>query len=212
MNNKVPGEKAPAAKEAVIAAARALFAHFGHTKTSVEEIAREAGLSKATVYNYFGGKEAIVAGVIEYERKAMVETLRRAVDEAPDPLMALKTFFLTRIREVQRHHKTYRTGREELIRHMPQVARAIERNRREERAIIEGILKEGIERGIFRSVDDISLTADLFFTTVIGLTFPLFGRPVGRSLEKRAEELVTLFLVGICTPGSRSGIIKEEQS
>jgi hypothetical protein len=141
-----------------------------------------------------------------------VETLRRAVDEAPDPLMALKTFFLTRIREVQRHHKTYRTGREELIRHMPQVARAIERNRREERAIIEGILKEGIERGIFRSVEDVSLTADLFFTTVIGLTFPLFGKPVGRSMEKRAEELVSLFLVGICTDRSRSGIIKEEQS
>ena len=124
----------------------------------------------------------------------------------------LLTVFLTRNREVQRHFKTYRAGREELIRHMPQVARAIERSRREERAIIEGILKDGIGRGVFRELDDVSLVADLLFTTVIGLTFPLFGRPVGRSLEKRAEELVTLFMVGICAAGSRSGIVKEERS
>lgn len=212
MNNKSSGEKSQLAKEAVIAAARALFAHFGHTKTSVEEIAREAGFSKATVYNYFGGKEAIVAGVIEYERKAMMEALRRAVEEAPDPIAALKTFFLTRNREVQRHFKTYRAGREELIQHMPQVAQAIERSRLEERAIIEAILKEGISRGIFRDLDDVTLAADLLFTAVIGLTFPLFGKPVGRTLEKRAEELVTLFMVGICAAGPRSGILKEEQS
>ena len=48
--------------DGVIAAARRLFARYGPSKTSVEEIAREAGYSKATVYNYFSGKESVIAG------------------------------------------------------------------------------------------------------------------------------------------------------
>ncbi len=210
MENTARNERVSATKEAVIGAARSLFARYGHPKTSVEEIAREAGLSKATVYNYFSGKESIVVGVIEYERKAMVAKLQEAVDGADGPVEKLKSFFLTRIREVQRHHKTYRPDREEIIRHMPQVARAIERNRREERKIIEGVLREGIETGVFRALGDIALTSDILFTTVIGLTFPLFGKPVIRSTEKRVEELVTLFLVGICSDRSRLRIFKEE--
>ena len=66
---------------AIVAAARALFVRYGPAKTSVEEIAREAGLSKATVYNYFTGKEAIVAEVIEFERKSLITRLEEAVRE-----------------------------------------------------------------------------------------------------------------------------------
>lgn len=205
-------DRAAATKEAVVGAARTLFVRYGHGKTSVEEIAREAGLSKATVYNYFDGKEAIVAGVIELERRAMMKTLREAVEGAGDPLDQLRVFFQTRAGEVNKHFKAYRAGKDDIIKHMPQVSRAIESSRKEERGIIEGILKRGVEEGIFRPIEDITLTADLLFTTLLGLTFPLFGTPVRRSLESRAEALAVLFLVGICSDRSRSGTLEKEQT
>ena len=205
-------DKPASTKESVIAAARVLFVRFGHAKTSVEEIAREAGLSKATVYNHFDGKEAIVAGVIEFERRAMMKKLLDTVGETSDPLEQLQAFFQTRVREVERHFKAYRAGKDDIIKHMPQVARAIEDSRKEERSIIEGILKKGVKAGIFRPLEDITLTADLLFTTLLGLTFPLFGRPVRRSLDKRAEALAVLFLVGICSDRSRSKNLNKEQT
>jgi AcrR family transcriptional regulator len=196
--------------DAIVTAARVLFVRYGPAKTSVEEIAREAGLSKATVYNYFAGKEAIVAEVIEYERKSLIARLREAVEEADNALEALRAFFRTRIRELLRHHKAYHAGRDDYLRHMPEVARAIERSRREERKIIEGVLERGAAAGIFRPIDDVTLTADIIFTTIQGFTFPLFGRPVTRSAEKRLEELTSLFLTGICSDPTRKSILTKE--
>ncbi len=204
-------EKKCSVCDGVIAAARKLFARYGHAKTSVEEIAREAGLSKATVYNYFSNKESVVAGVIEYERKALIAKLSQAVEDAGDPVQALRAFFLTRFRQVRKHQHEYRAGREEYRRHMPQVFRAIERNRREERRIIEGVLQAGIEAGVFHPVKDAGITADVLFTAILGLTFPLFGKTVPRSAEERVEELISLFLTGLCSDRERKRLLKEEQ-
>jgi len=197
--------------DGVIAAARKLFSRYGPSKTSVEEIAREAGLSKATVYNYFSGKEAVIAGVIEYERRALLAQVSQAVEEAPDPVQALRAFFRTRVRHVQRHLHEYRAGREDLLRHMPQVVKAIERNRKEERKIIEGVLEGGIKAGVFHPVKDVPTTADVLFTAILGLTFPFFGRAVPRSVEERVEELISLFLTGICSDRERKRILRKER-
>jgi AcrR family transcriptional regulator len=197
--------------DAIVAGARALFGRYGPGKTSVEEIAREAGVSKATVYNYFAGKEAIVAEVIESDRKALIARLEEAVKVADNALEALRSFFRTRIREIHRHHKAYHAGREDYLRHMPEVARAIERSRREERKIIEGVLEDGAASGIFRPMDDVTLIADIIFTTIQGFTFPLFGKAVTRSAEKRLEELISLFLTGICSDSTRKSILTKER-
>ena len=44
-------------KEQVIEAARRLFHQFGFKKVSMDEIAKEAGVTKKTIYMYFGSKE-----------------------------------------------------------------------------------------------------------------------------------------------------------
>ena len=206
------GRQEKEVKCSVIAAAQKLFARFGPSKTSVEEIAREAGFSKATVYNYFSGKEAVVAGVIENDRKALIAKLREAIDGAVDPLASLRAFFLVRFREIQRHQHTYRAGREDFLRHMPQVAKAIEINRKEERKLIEDVLRRGVDEGFFRPFKDIHLAADILFTTAIGLTFPIFGRPVASSAKDRVEGLVEFLLAGICSDKQRKQILREEKS
>ena len=91
------GRQEKEVKCSVISAAQKIFARFGPSKTSVEEIAREAGFSKATVYNYFSGKEAVVAGVIENDRKALIAKLKEAIAGAADPLASLRDFFLIKI-------------------------------------------------------------------------------------------------------------------
>jgi TetR/AcrR family transcriptional regulator, mexJK operon transcriptional repressor len=57
-------------RAAVVAAARTLFLRQGYAGTTMEEIAAQAGLTKRTVYNNYGEKDAlfrqIVADVISY--------------------------------------------------------------------------------------------------------------------------------------------------
>lgn len=50
--------------EAIKAAAMELFAHNGYHSTSISQIAREAGVSKGLLYNYFDSKEALLHDII----------------------------------------------------------------------------------------------------------------------------------------------------
>lgn len=52
-------------KTAIAAAARKLFAEHGYFATTVEDIASEADVAPATVYSSGGGKQGLLAGILE---------------------------------------------------------------------------------------------------------------------------------------------------
>jgi AcrR family transcriptional regulator len=63
MHNEAPVGKA----ESILAAAKRTFLAGGFGAVSMDRIAREAGVSKATVYAHFGGKEELFGAVIGRE-------------------------------------------------------------------------------------------------------------------------------------------------
>lgn len=60
------------------AAARRLASH-GIAGTTVDDVAAEAGVSRATVYRYIGGKDEIVQGVIGREAKEVLARLEKVI-------------------------------------------------------------------------------------------------------------------------------------
>jgi Transcriptional regulator len=64
---KSPSSPGTDRRARVLAAASALFARWGYDKTSVEDIAREAGISKGAVYLEFPGKEELFRAVLYHE-------------------------------------------------------------------------------------------------------------------------------------------------
>lgn len=59
----------------ILEAATELFIKQGYRKTSVEEIARRAGVAKGTVYLYFDNKGALLTHAIAIEKKALIHVL-----------------------------------------------------------------------------------------------------------------------------------------
>jgi len=58
----MPSRETPILKdkrEAILTAAFSLFGHYGYRRTSIDDIAQEAGIAKGTVYLYFKSKEEI---------------------------------------------------------------------------------------------------------------------------------------------------------
>lgn len=51
----------------ILAAAAALIARYGYDKTSVDEIAREAGVSKGAIYLHFAGKDELFGALLRRE-------------------------------------------------------------------------------------------------------------------------------------------------
>jgi AcrR family transcriptional regulator len=67
-------------RDRIIAAAYECFERYGINKTNVEDIASKAGVSRQTVYNYFGGKSELVENICLLEAvKVNAEVRRRLV-------------------------------------------------------------------------------------------------------------------------------------
>lgn len=76
--------------EAVLDAAARRLATHGVAATTVDDVAQEAGVSRATVYRYSGGKDEIVRAVIARESQQVLARLETVIATAstPDQLMA----------------------------------------------------------------------------------------------------------------------------
>jgi AcrR family transcriptional regulator len=69
----------------MVDAALACLARQGLAKTTVDDIAREAGFSRATLYRTFpGGKDAVVAAMVETEVARLFSSLAVVMGEATD--------------------------------------------------------------------------------------------------------------------------------
>ena len=64
------------------AAAEKLFLHYGFRKTSVEQIAREAGIGKGTIYNYFRNKEELFESCSRHWRNLVNEYLHKHCEDS----------------------------------------------------------------------------------------------------------------------------------
>jgi TetR/AcrR family transcriptional regulator, mexJK operon transcriptional repressor len=75
----------------ILDAARKLFMEWGYGAASMDAIARQAGVSKATLYTHFDSKDALFAALIVMECKHFAEQIGlRAFDE-PDIRVALRS-------------------------------------------------------------------------------------------------------------------------
>lgn len=63
----------------LISIGRSEFAKHGFDATTVEQIARAAGVSKPIVYEHFGGKEGLYAVVVDREMESLYERMLQGI-------------------------------------------------------------------------------------------------------------------------------------
>ena len=70
----------PAKRDQILDGARKIFMTQGFDAASMNDIVREAGVSKGTLYVYFENKEQLFAALIAHERDRFAKAMRDAVD------------------------------------------------------------------------------------------------------------------------------------
>jgi len=91
MKNPVANKKRMERPTRILEAAGRLATHYGFDKTTMDEIAKEAGVSKGAIYLVWPGKEELIDALIEFEMKKVVLDLRTRIieDETSDSIAAL---------------------------------------------------------------------------------------------------------------------------
>ncbi len=102
-------------RKSILEAAFRLFSRNGYNQTSIEELAREAGIGKGTVYSYFQTKRDIVRAFCEDELEFTREEL--AVNTNPDmPLKdQLMIFFMAEFKHLSRNREFGRLYLQETV-------------------------------------------------------------------------------------------------
>lgn len=82
--------RSQATRAAVVAAARAVFAERGFEGSSVEQIARRAGVSKGAFYHHYRDKTEVLAAAYEDLERELTDQMLMLASEHPDPVDALR--------------------------------------------------------------------------------------------------------------------------
>ena len=80
-------------REMILEAAKKRFQRFGYSKTTMDEIAIDAGISKGTIYLYFENKEDIFNELLSSEALEMERYLYRKVKNEESVLKQLEMIF-----------------------------------------------------------------------------------------------------------------------
>jgi len=158
-------EPAGAHRERITAAAEKLFSCKGITATSMDEIAREAGYSKATLYVYFQNKEEIV-GILTLESMKKLHGYFTAALQSGGSIRekydAVCQALLRYSEEFPFYFQTVLGGINIDMEHSkcPKEDRETFRIGEEINLLLLQFFKEGVERNVFRS--DLSPLPTLF--------------------------------------------------
>lgn len=98
------GDRSPGPRTRIVEAAYECVARWGFSKTTVEDAAREAGVSRATLYRYFtGGRDELLAAVVAWENARFFARLYDEVREAATLEEVLEVGIVFARRDVREH-------------------------------------------------------------------------------------------------------------
>ena len=190
----------PAKREQILDGAKSAFMRLGFDAASMNDVTRQAGVSKGTIYVYFQNKEELFGALVEREKGKFTENLRdilAASESVDDGLMRFGIAFA-------RH-----TTGSDMIPAMRTVLGVVDRmpglckrffaaTPNNAHSVLENFIKHQVQQGAL-NVDDTDLAARQFIELATGTFFKhrLFGDidcvPPQKELDRVVSGAVRVF-------------------
>ena len=160
-------KKDEASREAIVQAARRVFQKWGLNKTTMEDIAREAGKGKSTLYYYFESKDEIFDTLLEIEIGALLTRAKAAVAAVDSAKEKLRSYVVASLAELKNTAALYDIVRGEMRGNPHFLEKITEKFAAGELKFMKEILALGVKQRSFRFADDKEL--DLAARVVLDL-------------------------------------------
>lgn len=136
-------------REKLIEVARQLFAHKGVENTTMNDIAAASDKGRRTIYTYFKNKREIFNAVIERESSQLVERLAEVEQSDLSPERKIREFILRRLELMAPSAPRHEMLRTFFGRDLKRIERIKRVTTAKELEVLNSILDEGIEKGVF---------------------------------------------------------------
>jgi len=193
-------------EDLIIQAAKKLIGQYGLKKTTVEDIARVAGIGKGTIYLYFNNKDEIFLACIKSFVDQMLTEITTAVNNEDSVKGKLTALILSRYRYQEDQFRLLNIAsktRQEIHIQVESMGLVNSKMRSisleysiQERKVIEGIISKGVELGEL-DVDDIEGVSLTLSATLHALDHPWLYGEQDLSVERKVALLVKLFIEGL---------------
>lgn len=184
----------PKTKAKLVDVARQLFAKMGVENTTMNDIALASKKGRRTLYTYFKSKEDIYMAVAESELDILSDTMKRVVEKNISPDRKIIEMIYTRLDAVK--EVVFRNGtlRANFFRDIWRVEKIRKRFDAKEIQLFKAILREGMEKGVFR-VDNLDMTAELLHYCVKGIEVPYIRGHIGADLDDATRDKFVMNIV-----------------
>jgi TetR/AcrR family acrAB operon transcriptional repressor len=196
-------DEAQETRNRILDAAERMFSEYGVSRTSLEEIAESAGVTRGAIYWHFKDKSDLFAAMVNRVTLPMEAMVARSSDETvADPLALLKECAVTCLKRTATDPQCQRvfdvvTHKCEYLGEMASVKRRISSIQKGCVDSSEQAIRNAVKRGLLpRSVNPrlaaIGLDAMLF-----GLISNWLANPAYLPLERQSEAMIDLYIDGL---------------
>jgi AcrR family transcriptional regulator len=198
-------------RERILDAAETLMGRLGYQKMTMDDIARQAGIGRRTIYLHFPSKEETALATIDRIVERLKERLRELAASSLPWDERIRQMLLARVLFRFDSVRDYYHSVDEIFRSLrPTYMERRARYFAEEAEIFAGVLGQGHKAGALTIDDPAATAATLLLATNALLPSSLSTRELGErpEVEARAARIADLLLNGLCTriPGSATGL------
>lgn len=189
-------------RQRILSRSKEMFAQYGYTKVTMEEIAESLGISKKTLYKHFGNKEFIVREIIQCTKCEMRDSITAIIGDKSlqfvDRLKKLLAFIGSQAGKF--HGPMIR----DIMRNNPSIWEEIKEFRRQN--TIENISKliaEGVEQGIFRKDINQNVITYAYVGAIHTMIVPEIVDQLHVPPEEMFRDIIRMLFEGILSPAGR---------
>lgn len=185
-------------EQAIITAAQRVFALRGYSQARVEDIAQAAGVGKGTVYEYFSSKRAVFEHAVEAGMSQYMANLENEVQSACSPIEKLQHIAELHMCFFAEHRNMAGIIISDPAIMSPHRERLI-KICREAQEMVAGVIKQGVDLGLFRPVDAL-LATQAFLGVLSSVGGSCLMQQSSWDPEKMAVAVTDVILHGLVSP------------
>ena len=183
-------------KEMLVDVARKLFAAKGFGDTTMNDIALASQKGRRTLYTYFKNKEEVYFAVIESELFQLANRLKLVAQKETNPEDRLIEYIYTRMDAIKEIVLRNGNLKADFFNDPVQVERARRRLDFREKAILKGILTEGMEQKMF-NVEDPAFASSMIHYALKGLEVPYIRGELESLMLKKKKSIINFVFYGL---------------